>query len=493
MTYDATTAARGGQLPVIMPRRAPHDMNPPAMEPEPTTAGALAPRMQQRWPRLRAEAFAILAIGGPLIIHNLALVGMSLTDTIMSGLLGAKILAAVAVGSNVWAPVFLFTLGVIMAQSPIIAHLYGAGKNRNIGHYARQMAWLSQVLGWGGFFLLRHMAPFMRAIHIEPAIIPNATAYLDALAWGMPGVCLYQTLRFTSEGIGRTRPMLAIALGALALNGVLDYVLMYGKLGLPALGAAGCGYATAISEWLMFLALLIYIRRRVLYRPLEIFTRFEWPQWAPQRELLWLGVPIAIGIFMESSLFAGVGLMMGTLGTDIVAAHQVALNYASFVFMVPMSIALAISVRVGHALGRGDPGGARLAGVAGIGLCLCFEIVSALSMLLFPHWIVAVYTRDAAVARIAVGLLYIGAIFQLSDGLQTSAAGALRGYKDTRVPMFITIIAYWLVGFPLAWLFGIPLHLGPQMIWVGFIAGLTVAAILLLHRFLRLSQRALVL
>jgi len=186
---------------------------------------------------------------------------------------------------------------------------------------------------------------------------------------------------------------------------------------------------------------------------------------------------------MESSLFAGVGLMMGTLGTDIVAAHQIALNYASFVFMVPMSIALAISVRVGQALGRGDPHGARLAGLAGIGLCLCFEIASALSMLLLPHWIVEAYTRDANVARIAVGLLYIGAIFQLSDGLQTSAAGALRGYKDTRVPMFITIVAYWLVGFPLAWVFGIPLALGPQMIWVGFIGGLSVAAVLLCYRF----------
>ncbi|MBU6510158.1 MAG: MATE family efflux transporter [Gammaproteobacteria bacterium] len=461
------------------------------MADESFSAAASNAQRPMRWPVMRVETLAILAIGGPLIIHNLALVGMALTDTVMSGLLGANTLAAVAVGSNVWAPVFLFALGVLMAQSPTTAHLYGARRHREIGHYARQMAWLSQVLGWGGFFLLRNMAPFMRAIHIEPAIIPNATAYLDALAWGLPGVCLYQTLRFTSEGIGHTRPMLVIALGALVLNGALDYLLMYGKLGLPALGAAGCGYATAISQWLMFLALYMYMRRRALYRPLEIFARFEWPQWAPQRELIWLGLPIAIGIFMESSLFAGVGLMMGTLGTDIVAAHQIALNYASFVFMVPMSIALAISVRVGQALGRGDPRGARLAGVTGISLCLCFEIASALSMLLLPHWIVAAYTRDANVARIAVSLLYIGAIFQLSDGLQTSAAGALRGYKDTRVPMLITIVAYWLVGFPLAWAFGIPLHLGPQMIWVGFIGGLSVAAALLLYRFLRLSRRAL--
>ena len=430
----------------------------------------------------------MLAIGGPIIVHNLAMVGMGLTDAVMAGLLGSKTLAAVAVGSNIWAPVFLFAMGVIMALSPTASHLYGEGRQRDIGRYVRQMAWLSQLIGWGGFLLLRHAEPFLRYIHIEPEIVPTAASYMHALAWGMPGTCLYQTLRFTSEGIGRTRIMLAVAVGALLVNGVLDYVLMYGKLGLPALGATGTGYATAITLWLMCGALLLYVGRRAYYRPLQIFSHFEWPNWHLQRELLWLGVPIAIGIFMESSLFAGVGLLMGTLGTDIVAAHQIALNYASFVFMVPMSISFAISVRVGHALGRGDRAEARLAAFTGMGVCACFEVLSALSMLLIPRLIVSVYTRDAAVASIAVSLLYMGALMQISDGLQVSAMGALRGYKDTRVPMLFTVLAYWCVGFPLAWTFGIPLHLGPQMIWAGFIAGLTVAAVFLVYRLVRLSR-----
>lgn len=430
----------------------------------------------------------MLGIGVPIIVHNLALVGMGLTDAVMSGLLGAKTLAAVAVGSSIWAPVFLFSLGLLMAQSPTTAHLYGEGRMKDIGRYARQMAWLSQILGWGGFLLLRHTIPFMQAIHIEPGIVPMSDGYLHALAWGMPGVCLYQVLRFTSEGIGRTRVMLVIALGALAVNGVLDYVFMYGKLGFPAMGATGTGYATAVAQWLMLLWMLLYMMQRSHYQPLDLFARVDWPSARPLQELLWLGVPIAVGIFMESSLFSGVGLIMGTLGTDIVAAHQIALNYASFVFMVPMSISFAISVRVGHALGRGDRAEARLAGFTGIALCLCFEVLSALSMLLVPRFIVGVYTHDAAVASIAVSLLYMGAVMQLSDGLQVSAMGALRGYKDTRVPMFITVLAYWGVGFPLAWTFGIPLHLGPQMIWAGFLAGLTVAAALLSIRFLKLSR-----
>ncbi|HEX7964510.1 MAG TPA: MATE family efflux transporter [Gammaproteobacteria bacterium] len=443
-----------------------------------------------RWPAVKMEARAMLGIGLPIIVHNLALVGMGLTDAIMAGLLGAKTLAAVAVGSSLWAPVFLFSLGLIMAQSPTTAHLYGAGKHGEIGRYARQMAWIAQLMGWSGFLVLRHTVAFMQAIHIEPELIPVTDGYLRALAWGMPGLCMYQVLRFTSEGVGRTRVLLAIACGALVVNGVLDYVLMYGKLGLPAMGATGTGYATAVTQWLMFFGMLAYTARRAHYKPLQLFQGFDWPQAAMLKELLWLGVPIAVSIFMESSLFAGVGLMMGTLGTDIVAAHQIALNYASFVFMVPMSVALAISVRVGHALGRGDRHEARLAAFTGIGLCLCFEVLSALSMALLPHQIVDLYTRDAAVAGIAVGLLYMGAIMQISDGVQVSAMGALRGYKDTAVPTLVTVLAYWGVGFPLAWVFGIPLHLGPQAIWAGFIGGLTVAAVLLTVRLVKLSKVA---
>ena len=430
----------------------------------------------------------MLGIGLPIIIHNLALVGMGLTDAIMAGLLGARTLAGVAVGSSAWAPVFLFSLGLLMAQSPTTAHLFGAGKHRDIGRYARQMAWISQLMGWGGFFLLRNLQPFLEAIHIEPEIVPVADGYLKAVAWGLPGLCFYQVLRFTSEGIGRTRVLLVLACGGLLVNGVLDYIFMYGKLGLPAMGAVGTGYATAITQWLMFIGMLLYVTRRVHYRPLEVFSGFDWPEAEKFRELLYLGVPIAVGIFMESSLFSGVGLMMGTLGTDIVAAHQIALNYASFVFMVPMSVALAISVRVGHALGRGDRPEARLAAFTGIGLCLCFEVLSALSMALLPRQIVGLYTHDAAVAQIAVGLLYMGAIMQISDGLQVSAMGALRGYKDTAIPTLVTVLAYWGVGFPLAWIAGIPLHLGPQLIWAGFIGGLTVAAILLTLRLVKLSR-----
>ncbi|MGE5625538.1 MAG: MATE family efflux transporter [Bacillota bacterium] len=441
-----------------------------------------------RWPAVRLEARAMLAIGLPIIVHNLALVGMGLTDAVMAGLLGAKTLAGVAVGSSVWAPVFLFSLGLIMAQSPTTAHLHGAGKHHEIGRYARQMAWLSQLMGWGALLLLRHTVPFMQAIRIEPEIVPVADGYLKAIAWGMPGLCLYQVLRFTSEGIGRTRVMVVLAVGGLAVNGVLDYVFMYGKLGLPAMGATGTGYATAATQWLMFLGMLAFVLRHAHYHPLKIFERFDSPQFGMQRELLLLGVPIAVGIFMESTLFSGVGLLMGTLGTDIVAGHQIALNYASFVFMVPMSIALAISVRVGHALGRGDRAEARLAGFTGIGLCMCSQLLSALSMALLPRQIVGVYTHDSAVASIAVSLLYMGAVMQFSDGLQVSAMGALRGYKDTRTPMLITVFAYWCVGFPLAWLFGVPLHLGPQAIWAGFIAGLTTAAVLLTWRFVRLSR-----
>src|ERR1700761_5304589 len=268
-----------------------------AREPAGKRSMSSNPLSSARWAAVRMEARAMLGIGLPIIVHNLALVGMGLTDAIMAGLLGAKTLAGVAVGSSAWAPVFLFSLGLLMAQSPTAAHLFGAGKHRDIGRYARQMAWISQLVGWGGFFLLRNRHPFLVAIHIEPEIVPVADGYLKAVAWGLPGLCLYQVLRFTSEGIGRPRGLVVMACGGLVVNGVLDYIFMYGKLGLPAMGATGTGYATALTQWLMLAGMALYVTRRVHYRPLEIFSGFDWPEAEKFRELLFLGVPIAVSIF----------------------------------------------------------------------------------------------------------------------------------------------------------------------------------------------------
>ncbi len=433
--------------------------------------------------RLRTEIGALLALGGPLVLHNLANMGMQFTDTLMAGRFSPQALAAVAVGGNLWLPVFLMVLGVLMGLSPTVAHLYGAGESERIGGYVRQGFWLSQLLAWSGFWMLRHTAPVLVAIGIDPTLIPVTDGYLHAIAWGMPAISSYLVLRFASEGIAHTRPLLLIAVLGLGVNALADYALVYGAFGLPRMGAVGCGWASAAVMWTELAALVWYVRRRSRYRPLGIFNRLEWPRWAEQAELLRLGAPIAVSIVMEGSMFAGAALLMGTLGTDIVAGHQVAVNFASIAFMVPMGLALAISVRVGQAVGRGDRAAARYSGYVGMAVCMGCMAVSASAMLIFPSQIAAVYTEDPRVAAIAVSLLTMAAIFQLSDGLQVGSAGALRGLKDTRIPMFITILAYWVIGFPLAYYLGIVRGLGPRAVWVGLIAGLSVAAVLLSLRY----------
>jgi MATE family multidrug resistance protein len=434
------------------------------------------------------EAAGILALGGPLIVHNLAMEGMQFTDVLMSGRLSAKALAAVAVGGSLWMPVFLFVMGVLMALNPIVAQLYGAGRNKAIGRYAGQAFWLSQALAWSCLLLLRHAAPFLHALGIEPEIVPIAAGYLKAIAWGLPGAALYHVLRFITEGIGHTRPMLFIALAGLAVNIAADYAFIYGAWGLPRLGAVGCGFATALVLWLMSAGLLVYMLGRARYRKFALFSAFKPPIRALQWELIGLGGPIAIAMVMEVGLFAAVSLIMGGLGTDIVAAHQIAANFAAMMFMVPLGLSNAISVREGQALGRDAPGDARMVGLVGIGLCIGFMAVSAIFMRLAPGLIAGWYTDNPQVRHIAVQLLGMAAIFQLSDGFQVSGAGALRGFKDTRTPMLMTVFAYWLVGFPLAYLLGVHWQLGPRLVWAGLIAGLTMAALLLNLRFLKISR-----
>ncbi|NJO13267.1 MAG: hypothetical protein HC872_07180 [Gammaproteobacteria bacterium] len=243
------------------------------------------------------------------------------------------------------------------------------------------------------------------------------------------GVMAFLALRFTSEGIGWTRPIMYTALIGLAANVVGCYVFMYGKLGFPAMGAVGTGVSNALAMWIMFLMMLGYVHRRRVYRPFAIFARFDWPQRATQAEILALGLPISGAVMSEGGLFVVAALMMGTLGATVVAAHQIAINFASLMFMVPLSLHSATTIHVGHALGRGLIAQGRFAGFVGIALCGAFMTASALSILLFGDHIAALYTQDPDVRPLAAVLLLMAAIFQISDGLQVGSAGAPAGFQ----------------------------------------------------------------
>lgn len=435
------------------------------------------------------ELAATARLAGPLIGGQLTMVGMTTIDTVMAGRLDAVALGAVAVGSSVWASIMLFATGVLMVLAPSIAQAEGAGESHRVAPLTRQTFWVALVLAALAVLVAANMRPLLELLRVDPALVAPAAAYLRALCWGVPAWAAYTVLRTMSEGLGATRPTLYFGLLGLAVNVPADWALMYGKLGLPALGAEGCGLATAAVWCFQAVGMAVFVARRPLYRHLELFARLEPPDREAIGRILALGLPVGIMWLMEVSMFTMVALLIGTMGTVMVAGHQVTINFAAFTFMVPLGLSMATSVRVGNAVGRRDPPGVRLAARAGFALALCSQTVSASLMLLVPERIAGVYTADPEVIAIAVQLLFLAAVFQLSDGIQVSAAGVLRGLNDTRVPMLITVVAYWLVGLPLGAVLAFRFGLAARGMWIGLIAGLTAAAILLALRYRALSAR----
>jgi MATE family multidrug resistance protein len=425
----------------------------------------------------------------PLIIGQASGVAMGFVDTLMAGRLSTVDLAAVAIGSTIWSSLSLFCIGTLLAIPPMISHYDGAGEHDEVAPFVRQAAWVALMLAVLIFAATRQVEPLLKILGIEAEVVPMTGLYLDAISWGAPGLGLFLVLRFMSDGLGNSRPFMYIGLLGLLLNIPADYVLMYGKLGLPVMGARGCGYATALVLSLQFMTMALYVHRSKRYRFMQLFKHFEAPKFQPLAEILKLGLPIGFSIFIESSMFMVATLLMGTLGTVAIAGHQVAFNFTALIFMVPLGMSMAITVRVGNAMGRGEIAEARFRGLTGLRLTLITQLISAAILITFPAAIAAIYTTDEQVAAVAVSLLFYAAIFQLSDGFQVAAAGALRGLKDTRVPLVFMVLAYWITGIPLSYLLGIRMGHQGAGIWIGLIVGLSVAAIALMARFHLLTKR----
>ena len=435
----------------------------------------------------RAEAAKLLRLAGPLILGQLAGVLMTFVDTVMAGRLSAEALASVAAGAAVWHTIMLAGMGVLLSVSTSVAHLDGAGKHREIGPIVRQAIWIAAGLSVLTLAVCLGAAPLLRALEVEPSLHPTILGYLQALLWGAPAMYAFLALRFLCEGMENSRPVMYFGFIGLGVNVIANYGLIYGHWGLPALGAIGCGYATSAVWSIELVGLVVYIRRHPKLASLGIFDHFEWPRADLLLELFRLGLPIGFSFFVEVSMFAGVALLMGSISTVAVAGHQIAINVASITFMVSLGISLATTVRVGNAQGRGDLEGARRSGWLGIQLALAVQGLSAIVLVTFPRLIATIYSRDEGVIAVAIQLLILAAVFQLSDGLQVSAAGALRGVKDTRGPMIVTVVAYWLIGLPFGYWLCFHRDFGPRGLWIGIIGGLTVAGLMLARRFQRLG------
>jgi multidrug resistance protein, MATE family len=444
--------------------------------------------VQRARPRIARELWETAVLALPLVVSQLSAVGMNAIDAVLAGHHGAATLGAVAIGASIWSLALVVAIGVTMAVPPSVAQLDGAGRRDAIGPLFRQALWLALGLGLLLWLALRGAIPLVRVIGIDPVLVDDVAGFLRAVSWGAPALAAFFTLRGMSAGVGITRPTMYFSLMALVLLGPIAWVLLHGGYGIPAMGAAGIGAATAIVLWLEAIAFALYVLWHPAYADLALTARLERPQWAAIGELLRIGVPMGVTVLMEAGLFIATTLTIGTLGAATVASHQVALNVASLFFMIPLGIAMATTVRVGNAVGRGDAEGVRFAGNAGIGLTFGTQAVSATIMLALPTAIASLYSNDAAVIALAAELLVLAALFQFPDGIQAAANGALRGLKDTRVPMFITTFAYWGVGMPVGWWLAFPRAMGAQGMWIGLIAGLGVAALLLALRFRRLSR-----
>jgi MATE family multidrug resistance protein len=438
-----------------------------------------------------AEILRTLQLAIPVVIGMVDSFSMNFVDTLMAGRLPQKevALAAIATGGAIWSAVLMFILGVLMALQPVVAQLDGAGNRPEGGAAARQGMWIALVVSIPFISILLSGGAMLQWVAVDADIIPTAVMYMDALTWGVPAICLLLMLRFFSEGSGFTRPTMYMGLLGIFLNVPLNYMLMFGKLGMPALGAQGCGYATSIVIWAQLVMMFFYVRRHGHFREFELFKRWDWPQWAPILKLLRIGLPIGMAIFVEGSLFVGAALLIARLGALPAAAHLIAINFSALLFMVPLGVASAVTTRVGNALGRGEPQAARYAGLIGMAIVLFTQTLGASAMLLFPGFIVRIYTNDAAITSIAVGLLFYSAIFQYSDGIQICAAGALRGLKDTLVPMYINIFSFFLIGMSVGYYLTFNKGMGAAGMWIGMIVGLSFGAVLLLGRFLLKSRK----
>jgi MATE family multidrug resistance protein len=445
---------------------------------------------------IRSEAASLWKLAWPVLIGQLATVGMVVADVAMTGHTSAAELAAVSLGASIWSMIMVTVSGAMMSVNTVVAHEVGAGDFGKIPHSVRQALWMALAVGLVAALLANLATLLFDHLHMPPEVNARASRFVHIISAALPGFAAYRVLYGYSASINQTKPMMVIAILGLLFNIGVNSVLIFGRFGFPAMGGIGCAIATACCTWLMLALMVAWMRIAEPYRRTYPFTHWEWPHWPEIRSMLRLGLPIGVTYFAEVSAFGAVSLLVARFGVVEVSAHQIALNFSSLVFMVPLSFGIGTVTRVGQAMGEGNPARARFASWVGVGMALSFGVLSALFIALFRHQIAAAYTSDVAVQALCVHLLLLAAIFQLSDATQVSASCAIRGYKVTRQPMQIQLLAFWVFALPLGCLLGLapswaPLAPAQPMaaagFWIGLVVGLTVAAVLLTWSMHRLT------
>ena len=439
------------------------------------------------------EARQLLALAIPVILAQVAQTAMGFVDTVMAGGYSATDMAAVAIGTSIWLPAILFGHGLLLALTPTVAQLNGSGRRERIAHQVRQGFWLAATVSILIMIVLWNAGYIIHAMHdIDPQLADKAVGYLRALLWGAPGYLFFQVARNQCEGLAKTKPGMVMGFLGLLVNIPINYIFIYGHFGMPELGGVGCGVATASVYWVMFVAMLSYVKRAGSMRDIRNETHSGKPDLSVLKRLVQLGLPIALALFFEVTLFAVVALLVSPLGIVDVAGHQIALNFSSLMFVLPMSLAAAGTIRVGFRLGQGSTLDAQTAAHTGLGVGVCMAVLTAIFTVALREHIALLYNDNPEVVTLASQLMLLAGLYQISDSIQVIGSGILRGYKDTRSIFFITFTAYWVLGLPAGYILALTDlvvdRMGPAGFWMGFIIGLTSAAILMMLR-MRFLQR----
>jgi multidrug resistance protein, MATE family len=443
-------------------------------------------------PGIRAELRATFALATPLAVANLAQMAMSVTNTVMVGHLGAVPLAAAGLGGMLFFTIGVILQGIPFAVAPLAAQALGAGDRAAAGRITGAGLVLAVLLALPFVAALARLDLALRRLGYSPLLAHEIGRYLRALACGAPAFLGFAVLRSLFAALSQARAVMAVLVACVAGNALLNWLLIWGHLGAPALGLAGSGYASAANYWLMLAGLALFIRLKPRLAALRIWRNMFTAGRTQMVDILRLGLPIGVLRGIEVGVFAATSVLMGLLGAAALGAHQLVINCAGISFMVPLGLSQAATVRVAYELGAGRADAARRAGFTAIALGIVFMGGAALVLLAVPAAIIAAYVdvndpANRATVEIARQLIAIAALFQVFDGIQVIAAGALRGYKDTVIPMLLATAGYWGVGFAGGWLFAFRLGHGAVGLWWGLALGLGAVALLLSLRLYLLA------
>ncbi|WP_018693589.1 MATE family efflux transporter [Algicola sagamiensis] len=439
------------------------------------------------------EAKQLLKLATPIFLAQITQVMMNVVDSMMAGGVSPIDMAALAIGSSIWMPVVIATSALLSAMISLISHHYGAKDHDKVTQTVIQGFYAAIFLLVVSSILFIWKNDFLALVDMEDKTRQLASEYLDYVFWGLPAAYGFTLLRYLSEGIGFTKPTMVISFIGILVNIPANYILIYGKFGVPAMGGAGCGLATTIVTYTMFISMLIYTQISPRLNKYQFLKNWQKPVREIQSQIFRIGTPIAFAVLFEVALFCCIPILIAPLGADIVASHLIAANFSTLVYMIPMSLSLATTIRVGYYIGRDEMDKMRNAVLSSF---TCAVIISAIVIfltILLRKPIAELYTNDQNVILLAGSLLIIACFYQLSDSIQVIATAVLRGLKRTQSVFYITFVAYWPIGFCLGYGLGLTTYfvaepLGAKGFWIGIVVGLTVAAVLLSWQLRRILK-----